>query len=192
MPRQHFIQTLQSELERIGRAKTTKRFETVIEGFTKESSPKALIDARPYRIFNSNDYLGFRFHPKLKAAEHKATEEFGTGPGAVRFISGSLKVHLDLEKAIAAFHGRDDAIVFSSAFGSGAGLLALVVSRGFAKFAGTFSRATSSGSSMWTAPGFSSSAVLNAVRTIAGMLLESMTLAASFVMGFIVLTTSIN
>ncbi len=112
----HFIQTLHSELERIKRAKTAKRFETIIEGFTKESSPKALIRGKPYRMFNSNDYLGLRFHPLLKEAEHAASQEYGTGPGAVRFISGSLKVHRDLERMIASFHGRDDAIVFSSAF----------------------------------------------------------------------------
>ncbi len=121
--RKKFIETLQQELARIGRAKTAKRFEKVIDGFTKDPSPQALIDGKPYRIFNSNDYLGLRFHPQLKAAEHAASEAFGTGPGAVRFISGTLKVHRDLEKEIAAFHGRDDAIVFSSAFATNLAVL---------------------------------------------------------------------
>jgi glycine C-acetyltransferase len=123
MGKSHFIETLHKELHRIGQAKTAKRFEKVIEGFTKEPSPKALIDGKPYRVFNSNDYLGLRFHPQLKTAEHTASEEFGTGPGAVRFISGTLKVHRDLEKEIARFHGRDDAIVFSSAFATNLAVL---------------------------------------------------------------------
>lgn len=123
MGRKQFIEVLGKELARIEQAKTAKRFEHVIDGFTKESSPKALIEGKPYRIFNSNDYLGLRFHPALKAAEHKASEAFGTGPGAVRFISGTLKVHRDLEKAIASFHGRDDAIVFSSAFATNLAVL---------------------------------------------------------------------
>lgn len=123
MGKHNFLATLDRELKRIAAAKTAKRFEKVIEGFTQEASPKALIGGKPYRIFNSNDYLGLRFHPKLKAAEHAATQTYGTGPGAVRFISGTLKVHRDLEKAIAAFHGRDDAIVFSSAFATNMAVL---------------------------------------------------------------------
>ncbi len=123
MSRKRFLETLDQELARIGTAKTTKRFEKVIEGFTKGPSPQALIHGKPYRVFNSNDYLGLRFHPLLREAEHKASEEFGTGPGAVRFISGTLKVHRDLEKAIASFHGRDDAIVFSSAFATNLAVL---------------------------------------------------------------------
>jgi glycine C-acetyltransferase len=116
MGKEQFIATLRKELNRISHANAAKRFEKVIEGFSKERSPKAIIGEKSYRMFNSNDYLRLRFHQKLKAAEHAAAEEFGTGPGAVRFISGTLKVHRDLEKSIAAFHGRDDAIVFSSAF----------------------------------------------------------------------------
>jgi len=123
MSKKVFFETLKKELSRIEKAKTAKRFEKVIEGFTKGPSPQALIDAKPYRVFNSNDYLGLRFHPKLKEAEHVASEEFGTGPGAVRFISGTLKVHRDLEKAIASFHGRDDCIVFSSAFAANMAVL---------------------------------------------------------------------
>ena len=123
MSKKQFIATLNLELERIAHAKTAKRFETIIDGFTQEPSPKAIIGGKPYRIFNSNDYLGLRFHPVLKQAEHKASLEFGTGPGAVRFISGTLKVHRDLEKKIAQFHGRDDAIVFSSAFAANMALL---------------------------------------------------------------------
>lgn len=123
MGKSYFADTLQKELHRIGQAKTAKRFEKVIEGFTKGPSPQALIGGKSYRVFNSNDYLGLRFHPQLKAAEHAASEEFGTGPGAVRFISGTLKIHRDLEKAIAHFHGRDDAIVFSSAFATNLAVL---------------------------------------------------------------------
>ena len=123
MSKRNFIETLRKELARIGQAKTTKRFEKVIEGFTKGPSPQALIDGKRYRVFNSNDYLGLRFHPDIKAAEHAASEEFGTGPGAVRFISGTLKVHRDLERAIASFHGRDDAMVFSSAFAANLAVL---------------------------------------------------------------------
>jgi glycine C-acetyltransferase len=111
-----FLDLLTKEVARIDGLKTTKRKERIIEGFTDDPSPRAIVGGKEYYVFNSNDYLGLRHHPELKKAEHVASEQYGTGPGAVRFISGSLKVHRDLERAVAKFHGRDDAIVFSSAF----------------------------------------------------------------------------
>jgi glycine C-acetyltransferase len=116
MGKQSFFEMLQKEINRIDEAKTTKRHERIIEGFTSDPSPRALIKGKEYLIFNSNDYLGLRHHKELKKAELQASEKYGSGPGAVRFISGSLKVHRDLEHSVAKFHGRDDAIVFSSAF----------------------------------------------------------------------------
>ncbi len=123
MSRQAFIESLKQEVARIDQAGTTKRSETIIESFTSDPAPQAIIEGKPRRIFNSNDYLGLRFHPKLRAAEHAASEAYGTGPGAVRFISGSLHVHKELEQAIARFHGRDDAMVFSSAFATNLAVL---------------------------------------------------------------------
>lgn len=123
MGKQDFFLTLQKELKRIDEAKTSKRFEKIIESFTKDPSPQAVIGGQSYRVFNSNDYLGLRFHEELKTAEQKASEKFGTGPGAVRFISGTLKVHKDLERQLAKFHGRDDAIVISSAFAANLAVL---------------------------------------------------------------------
>src|SRR3972149_81192 len=105
MSRSDFFNLLKKEVARIDGVKTSKRNEKIIEGFTKDSSPKALINGKEVRIFNSNDYLGLRHNPKLKQAEHEASEKYGAGPGAVRFISGSLKIHRDLEKKAAKFHG---------------------------------------------------------------------------------------
>ena len=119
----NFYQQLQAEVKRIDDAHITKRQETVIDGFTLKPSPRALIKGKSFLVFNSNDYHGLRHHPQLVKAEHEATDKYGTGPGAVRFISGSLKVHRDLEKALAKFHGRDDAMIFSSAFATNLAVL---------------------------------------------------------------------
>lgn len=123
MARKAFFDLLQKEIERIDGVKTSKRHERIIEGFTKDPSPKAIINGKQVSIFNSNDYLGLRHNPKLKEAESEASEKFGAGPGAVRFISGSLKIHRDLEKKIAAFHKRDDGMIFSSAFAANMAVL---------------------------------------------------------------------
>ncbi|MBS3107049.1 aminotransferase class I/II-fold pyridoxal phosphate-dependent enzyme [Candidatus Woesearchaeota archaeon] len=113
-----FHETLKAELARIDSAGTTKREELVFEGFSHETghAPQALIKGKKFSIFNSNDYLGLRFHEALRKGEEEASKAFGSGPGAVRFISGTLKVHYDLEQALAKFHGREAGMIFSSAF----------------------------------------------------------------------------
>ncbi|NOZ80399.1 MAG: aminotransferase class I/II-fold pyridoxal phosphate-dependent enzyme [DPANN group archaeon] len=118
MTKANFYRTLQAEIDRIDNAKTAKRHERIIEGFRKEEgrAPKGIVQGKSYMIFNSNDYLGLRHHPKVKAGEQEASEKYGAGPGAVRFISGTLKVHVDLEKEIARFHDAEAAMVFSSSF----------------------------------------------------------------------------
>ncbi|EKE13814.1 MAG: hypothetical protein ACD_12C00806G0004 [uncultured bacterium] len=123
MSQKNFLSVLKNEVNRIDKAKTSKRFEKIINGFTREKSPKAIIGKEKFQVFNSNDYLGLRHHPLLKKAERQASEIFGTGPGAVRFISGSLKVHRDLEKILAKFHKKDDAMVFSSSFAANLAVL---------------------------------------------------------------------
>ena len=123
MPRNNFFSVLKQEINRIDEAKTSKRFEKIIDGFTKEKSPKAIIGKEKFQVFNSNDYLGLRHNPLLKKAELQASEIFGTGPGAVRFISGSLKIHRNLEKALSKFHKKDDVMIFSSSFATNLAVL---------------------------------------------------------------------
>jgi len=116
MSKKNFLNLLNQEINRIDEVKTSKRHERIIDGFTKNPAPRAIINGKPYRIFNSNDYLGLRFRKELKKGEERASKKFGAGPGAVRFISGTLRIHKDLEEAIAKFHNREEAIIFSSAF----------------------------------------------------------------------------
>lgn len=124
MSRQQFIQVLQQEVARVEAAKVSKRKEKVIDGFTNMSgSARAIMGGKEITLFNSNDYLSLRFHPQVMAGEKAASEKFGAGPGAVRFISGSLKIHLDLEAALANFHQREAAMIFSSAFATNLAVL---------------------------------------------------------------------
>ena len=65
---------------------------------------------------NSNSYLGMSLHSDVMKAEEEATNEFGVGPGAVRFISGTYKHHIELEEKLAKFHGKESGMIFSSAY----------------------------------------------------------------------------
>jgi len=123
MSSKNFFSLLSYELERIDSLGLSKRQEKVIEGFTRKNPPKAIIEGKNYYIFNSNDYLSLCFHPRLKQKEKEASEKYGTGPGAVRFISGTFKIHKDLEKALARFHQKEEAIIFSSAFAANQGVI---------------------------------------------------------------------
>lgn len=123
MSMKNFWQVLQNEVARLDQAGISKRDEKIIEGFTAEETPRAIIGDKKYYIFNSNDYLGLRHHEEVKAAEVAASAKFGAGPGAVRFISGSMSVHQELERALAKFHGREEAMVISSAFAANLGVL---------------------------------------------------------------------
>ncbi|MBS1519853.1 MAG: aminotransferase class I/II-fold pyridoxal phosphate-dependent enzyme [Bacteroidetes bacterium] len=64
----------------------------------------------------SNDYLGFSQHPKIKQAVIKATEMFGTGSGASPAIGGHFVYHRQLEKRIAEFYRRSDAILYTTGY----------------------------------------------------------------------------
>ncbi len=83
---------------------------------------------RDFLRMNSNGYLGLARHPAVIDAEERATGEFGAGPAAVRFISGTYQSHVDLERRLASFHGREAAIIYSSAYGAVLSTLTSLVS----------------------------------------------------------------
>ena len=78
---------------------------------------------RSFLKMNSNSYLGFSIHSKIIEAEAKAAEQFGTGPGAVRFISGTYQPHIALENRLAEFHDRESCMIMSSAYSTVMGVL---------------------------------------------------------------------
>ncbi len=80
-------------------------------------------DERAYLLMNSNSYLGFSLHPQVMQAEEKSVQNYGTGPGAVRFISGTYQPHIELEQRLAAFHGRESAMIYSAAYAAVMGIL---------------------------------------------------------------------
>lgn len=125
---------LAADLERLSAEGRRKGREEIIVG-TKPASgkfgPRFFLKGHGSKEFirlNSNSYLGLSFRPELLAAEEKASREFGVGPGACRFISGTQAPHRDLEKKLAAFHGREDAIIFSAAYTTVGGVITSLVS----------------------------------------------------------------
>lgn len=83
---------------------------------------------RAFLRMNSNSYLGLARHPAIIEAETLTAEKYGAGPGAVRFISGTYAPHVELEHRLAAFHGREAAMLFSAAYATMVGVLPQFIS----------------------------------------------------------------
>lgn len=121
MPHDRLANLLQVHLDQLSAERRRKGFERVIT----ERIPGDGVRGPRYRVagyertfirMNSNSYLGLAGDARLIAAAEAATHRFGVGPGAVRFISGTLAPHVALEQRLATFHQRDAAMLFSSAY----------------------------------------------------------------------------
>jgi glycine C-acetyltransferase len=129
MPVDRFHEALASELEALRQKGTLKGAETNIVRVvpaTGANGPRYLLAGegdKPFLKMNANNYLGLALHRDLIRAEEAASKAFGVGPGAVRFISGTYQAHLDLEARLAAFHGRESAMLFSSAYAAVLGVI---------------------------------------------------------------------
>ena len=81
--------------------------------------PRFLLEGQGDKRFirmNANSYLGLSLHPEVIEAEETTARAMGAGPGAVRFIAGTHTPHIELERGLAAFHGREEGMIFSSAY----------------------------------------------------------------------------
>ncbi|MEM7483274.1 MAG: aminotransferase class I/II-fold pyridoxal phosphate-dependent enzyme [Acidobacteriota bacterium] len=129
MPLDRLSQALDQHVAGLAEAGTAKGAETVVVDVLPavgEHGPRFLLEGegdRPFLRMNSNSYLGLSLDPEVMAAEEEATRRFGAGPGAVRFISGTYRPHLELEARLARFHGREAAMIFSSAYATVVGVL---------------------------------------------------------------------
>ena len=121
MPSNRLDETLGAELSELRSTGTDKGDESVVTGVvppTAGRGPRFRLAGsdQDFLRMNSNSYLGLSTHPAVLDAEEKATREFGAGPGAVRFISGTYQAHVTLEERLAGFHERESAVLYSSAY----------------------------------------------------------------------------
>src|SRR3954447_13449762 len=95
-----------------------------------EQEPVCTFDGRKVINLASNNYLGLTTHPKLREAAIEATKKYGVGPGAVRTIAGTMKLHIELEEKIARFKNVEACVVFQSGFTANAGTVSAILGKG--------------------------------------------------------------
>jgi len=92
------------------------------------------LDGRRIVNFCSNDYLGLANHPDVIKAFKKAADDYGVGSGSAHLICGHSAAHHALEEELAAFTGRDRALLFSTGYMANLGLIQALAGRGDAVF----------------------------------------------------------
>src|SRR2546423_7397096 len=102
------------------------RYLRVLDG---EQAARASVDQRQVVNLSSNNYLGLTTHPRLRERALEATRMFGVGTGSVRTIAGTMAIHVELERRLAAFKNTQAVVVFQSGFAANAGTVAAILTK---------------------------------------------------------------
>jgi len=98
----------------------------ILEG---EQKPESRFDHKDVINLSSNNYLGLTTHPRLREAALEAVRKLGVGSGSVRTIAGTMEIHMELERRIAAFKKTEASVVFQSGFAANAGTVSAILGK---------------------------------------------------------------
>lgn len=94
-----------------------------------DQDTEVIINGKKVLMFGSNAYLGLTNHPKVVEASIAAAKKYGTGMAGSRFLNGTLDIHEELERKLANFMNKDEAVVFSTGFSVNQGVLGCLTGR---------------------------------------------------------------
>ncbi len=94
-----------------------------------DQDTEVTINGKKVLMFGSNAYLGLTNHPKVKEAAIEAIKKYGTGCAGSRFLNGTLDLHVQMEKRLAEFVGKEDAIIYSTGFQVNLGVISCISGR---------------------------------------------------------------
>jgi 8-amino-7-oxononanoate synthase len=129
------IEARLQELEAIGLHRCTR----LISG---PQGPSVLVDGNPALLLCSNNYLGLADHPVVREAAAEAAMRWGAGAGASRLVSGTMTPHRRLEERLAAFKGREAAVLFGSGYLANLGVIATLARPGDVVFSDALNHAS--------------------------------------------------
>ena len=90
---------------------------------------EVMMDGKKVLMFGSNSYMGLTYDKRIVDAAIAATKKYGTGCAGSRFLNGTLDLHVQLEKELAAFLGKEDCLVFTTGFTVNEGVIPTLVDR---------------------------------------------------------------
>ena len=94
-----------------------------------EQTAQASFDGHSVVNLSSNNYLGLTTHPLLRERALAALRDLGVGSGSVRTIAGTMAIHVELERRLAAFKKTEAVVVFQSGFTANAGTVSAILGR---------------------------------------------------------------
>lgn len=96
----------------------------------ESEGPVVQIEGRKIVMAGSNNYLGLTTHPKVKEAAIKAVQKYGTGCSGSRYLTGTLDLHVELEKRLSKFMGKEDCLLYSTGFQTAQGIIPTLIQPG--------------------------------------------------------------
>jgi 8-amino-7-oxononanoate synthase len=96
----------------------------------ENEGPVVMIEGRKTIMAGSNNYFGLTADPRVKEAAIKAVERYGTGCSGSRYLTGTLKIHIELEERLAHFFGAEKCLLFSTGYQTGQGIISALVQKG--------------------------------------------------------------
>jgi len=94
-----------------------------------DQDTEVTIEGHKVLMLGSNNYLGLTNHPEVKAAAIEAINRYGTGCAGSRFLNGTLRIHIQLEEELAAFTGKEAALLYSTGFQVNQGVISALAAR---------------------------------------------------------------
>jgi glycine C-acetyltransferase len=119
------LEFLSRELDDL-RAQGLYRTLRVLDG---EQKAHTSVDHHDVVNLSSNNYLGLTTHPRLRERALEITQRLGVGSGSVRTIAGTMEIHLELERKLAAFKRTEACVVFQSGFTANAGTVSSILDK---------------------------------------------------------------
>ncbi len=96
----------------------------------ENEGPVVQIEGKKVVMAGSNNYLGLTAHPKVKEAALEAVRKYGTGCSGSRYLTGTLDLHIELEKRLANFFGTEAVLLYSTGYQTAQGIIPTLVQRG--------------------------------------------------------------
>jgi 8-amino-7-oxononanoate synthase len=96
----------------------------------ENEGPVVMLEGRQVIMAGSNNYLGLTADDRVKTAAKDAIDRYGTGCSGSRYLTGTIKLHIDLEKRLAEFLGYEDVLLFSTGYQTALGVISALVQKG--------------------------------------------------------------